>query len=94
MLCTPCSGLCCLLMPQHVADTPLHSHTQITHTKHTKHTLKFLQPGVVEQLPKKVDNIVFCELRPAQKRAYKRLIESPDVQVGGLYTILYELYSL
>jgi len=40
------------------------------------------QKGVVEQLPKKTDNIVFCELRPAQRRAYKRLTESPDVQVG------------
>lgn len=41
------------------------------------------QPGVAEQLPKKRDNIVFCELRPAQKRAYRRVVESPDVQVGG-----------
>lgn len=39
------------------------------------------QPGVVEQLPKKVDQIVFCELRPSQKRAYRRIVESPDVQL-------------
>lgn len=39
------------------------------------------QPGVAEQLPTKTDNIVFCELRPAQKRAYGRVIASPDVQL-------------
>jgi SNF2 family DNA or RNA helicase len=37
----------------------------------------------VEQLPRKADMIVFCELRPTQKRAYTRLVQSPDVQVGG-----------
>lgn len=49
-----------------------------------------LQKGVVEQLPKKVDQIVFCELRPSQKRAYARVIASPDVQVGlpGLQCVL------
>ena len=39
------------------------------------------QPGVAEQLPRKVDAIVFCELRPAQKRAYARLVASPDLQL-------------
>jgi SNF2 family DNA or RNA helicase len=34
----------------------------------------------VEQLPKKVDQIVFCELRPAQRRAYARLVQGADIQ--------------
>jgi hypothetical protein len=35
----------------------------------------------VEQLPRKVDQIVFCQLRPSQARAYNRIIQSADVQV-------------
>ncbi len=64
------------------ATPPTHPPLLPTNTTHSRaHTTPDRQRGVVEQLPKKVDNIVFCELRPAQKRAYRRLVESPDVQV-------------
>ncbi|KIZ07479.1 Putative DNA repair and recombination protein RAD26-like protein [Monoraphidium neglectum] len=36
--------------------------------------------GIVEQLPRKVDQIVFCQLRPSQARAYNRIVQSADVQ--------------
>ncbi|KAI8476709.1 MAG: P-loop containing nucleoside triphosphate hydrolase protein [Monoraphidium minutum] len=35
-------------------------------------------PAVAQQLPSKIDNIVFCELKPSQRRAYRRIVESPD----------------
>ena len=44
-------------------------------------SIPFSQRGIVEQLPKKIDRIVFCELRPSQKRAYGRLVSCPDTQV-------------
>ena len=43
-----------------------------------KRTKKVVLAG---QLPRKADNVVFCELSPLQMRVYKRLIESPDFQL-------------
>lgn len=36
---------------------------------------------IADQLPRKIDQIVFCELSDYQLRAYQRLISSPDVQL-------------
>ncbi|GMH36245.1 hypothetical protein BSKO_04113 [Bryopsis sp. KO-2023] len=36
---------------------------------------------IQDQMPKKQDNVVFCELSLQQGKAYKRLLSSPDVQL-------------
>ena len=35
---------------------------------------------IAHQLPKKRDNIVFCQLAPLQMKVYKRALQLPDVQ--------------
>ncbi|CAL8464574.1 g4109 [Coccomyxa elongata] len=36
---------------------------------------------IKDQLPKKMDNIVFCKLAPLQMRAYRRVLNTPDFQL-------------
>jgi DNA excision repair protein ERCC-6-like 2 len=36
---------------------------------------------IAHQMPKKKDNIVFCQLAPLQMKAYKRALQLPDVQL-------------
>jgi SNF2 family DNA or RNA helicase len=36
---------------------------------------------IARQMPKKKDNVVFCQLAPLQKRAYLRALQLPDVQM-------------
>jgi superfamily II DNA or RNA helicase len=43
-----------------------------------KRTKKVVLAG---QLPEKSDNVVFCELSPLQRRVYRRLLDSPDMQL-------------
>lgn len=36
---------------------------------------------IADQLPKKIDNIVFCPLSDDQKQAYKRLLTHPELEI-------------
>ena len=36
---------------------------------------------IADQLPRKDDNIVFCALAPKQREVYRRIVDSPDVQL-------------
>jgi len=36
---------------------------------------------ISDQLPKKTDVVVFCQLKPLQRRAYERTLQSPNLKV-------------